>query len=239
MRLAVFDIDGTLTLGEGLGTRCFFDAVEAVFGPGDVDRRLDAYTESTDGGIAREAVARLQRREAAAHEVEQLKLEYFDRLEAAIAGRRGAYRPVPGAERVLPLLEARHGWTVAIATGNWRRAAALKLACAAISEPAVLAGSEDGHSRAEVLAAAIRRAAGAAGVEAFDGVVYVGDQPWDLEAARRVGAGFVGIGASPRDRGLRQAGARVLDGFLEAAEVLAAVEEAAACPAVRPWPGRS
>jgi len=34
MKLAIFDIDGTLTLGDGLGTRCFFSVFDEVFGEG-------------------------------------------------------------------------------------------------------------------------------------------------------------------------------------------------------------
>jgi hypothetical protein len=79
VKLAVFDIDGTLTLGDGLGTRCFFGAFDDLFGAA-CDRRLESYTESTDCGIAHEAVVRALGREPAADELERFKAEYLARL---------------------------------------------------------------------------------------------------------------------------------------------------------------
>jgi phosphoglycolate phosphatase-like HAD superfamily hydrolase len=224
MKLAVFDIDGTLTLGDGLGTRCYFSAFDEVFGEGVADRRLETYAESTDCGIAREAALRALGREPRASELDRFKSTYFDRLESAIAARERAYRPIPGAERFLALLAAAPGWTVAVATGNWRRAAALKLGCAGIGMPRVAACSEDGQSRAGVLAAAVTAATGAAGVVAFDGIVYVGDQPWDLRAAREVGAGFLGIATDARARRLEEDGAVVVSCYAGAEALLATLE---------------
>jgi phosphoglycolate phosphatase-like HAD superfamily hydrolase len=210
VKLAVFDIDGTLTIGDGLGTRCFFSALDETFGA-VCDRRLESYTESTDCGITQEAVVRALGREPAADEVERFKAEYLARLEREISARERAYRPLPGAERILGIVAAEKGWHAAIATGNWRRAAALKLACAGIDAPAVAACSEDGRTRPAVLAAAVDAAARSAGVSAFDRVVYVGDQPWDLRAAAEAGVAFLGVGA--RRALLQKQGARAVDHF--------------------------
>lgn len=224
MKLAVFDIDGTLTLGDGLGTRCFFAAFDEVFGGGRVEPRLDGYTHSTDCRIAREAAATALGRPAADFEIERFKSIYLARLQDAVDRRPAAYRPVPGAGDFLAALRATPDWKVAVATGNWRRAAAIKLDCAGIRPPPATACSEDGATRSEVLAAAVRNAGGAAG---FDAVVYVGDQPWDLHAAREFGAGFVGVASDDRGRRLEAQGARLLDSYVDAATFLAALEEAA------------
>jgi phosphoglycolate phosphatase-like HAD superfamily hydrolase len=213
VKLAVFDIDGTLTLGDGLGTRCFFGAFDDLFGAA-CDRRLESYTQSTDCGIAHEAAVRALGREPAAHELERFKAEYLARLEREIAARQDAYRPLPGAERILRVVAAERGWHVAIATGNWRRAATLKLECAGIAPPAVAACSEDGRTRPGVLAAAVDVAARSAGIGGFDRVVYVGDQPWDLRAAAEAGVAFVGVGA--RRSMLENQGARAVDHFGDA-----------------------
>lgn len=227
MKLAVFDIDGTLTLGDGLGTRCFFEAFGEVFGEGRVDARLDGYVESTDCGIAREAAAKALGRAAVEAEIGRFKAAYLAKLEAEIRRRAAAYRPVPGADRFLPMLATTPGWNVAIATGNWRRAAVLKLECAGIAAPPVAACSEDGDSRPAVLASAVRGAARASGGREFEAVVYVGDQPWDLRAAREFGAAFVGVASDERGRRLAEEGARVADSYVDAARFLALLEEAA------------
>lgn len=226
MNLAVFDIDGTLTLGHGLGTRCFFFAFGEVFGEGLVDARLDGYAQSTDCGIAREAALRALGRPAGDHEIERFKVEYLARLEAEIAQRPSAYRPVVGADHFLAMLAARSGWSVAIATGNWRRAARLKLESAGIVPPAVAACSEDGNSRAGVLASAVRAASMQNG-SAFDRVVYVGDQLWDLQAAYACGAGFLGVGSQAQGRRLTDEGARVVASFADPEQAMAMLEAAA------------
>ena len=226
MKLAVFDIDGTLTLGDGLGTRCFFGTFEAIFGGGAVDRRLESYAESTDCGIVREAVRKALGREAAADEFERFKQAYLAMLADEIGRREQPYRAIPGADRVLDVTESRGGWQVAIATGNWRRAAELKLACARIGRPEILACSEDADSRAGVLRAAIALASAGRGPEAFERVVYVGDQPWDLRAAREAGTAFVGVGSDARRERLEQHGVRVVDSYLDEAGFVAALEEA-------------
>jgi phosphoglycolate phosphatase-like HAD superfamily hydrolase len=223
VKLAVFDIDGTLTLGDGLGTRCFFGSFEEVFGR-TCDRRLESYRESTDSGIAREAVRSALGREPEPSELEAFKRRYLERLELEIGCRDHAYRPLPGAREVLGIVAASEGWRVAIATGNWKRAAGLKLACARIEAPRAGGFSEDGPSRRDVLAAAVAAGEREAGRE-FELVVYVGDQPWDLRAAADLGVAFVGVGA--RRRLLEQYGVPGLDDFADPARVLAALRQAA------------
>jgi phosphoglycolate phosphatase-like HAD superfamily hydrolase len=225
VKLAVFDIDGTLTLGDGLGTSCFFSMLERVFGEAGVDRRLESYAESTDGAIAREAALRALGRHAAADDLARFKDLYLEELGARIRAAARAYRPVPGADGVLAELAARGGWRVALATGNWRRAAELKLDSAGIEAPRVGAFSEDGDSRRDVLSAAIA-AAQAVENAAFDAVVYVGDQPWDLGAARALGVGFVGIEAEGRARRLEAEGVRVAANYRDARRFFDLLEEA-------------
>jgi len=225
MKLAVFDIDGTLTLGDGLGTRCFFAAFEDVFGGGIVDRRLETYAESTDTGIATEAALRALGRAPAAGEIDDFKRLYLERLELEISRADCAYRPVAGADLLLARLAAHSGWHVAIATGNWRRAAELKLECARIAAPPVAACSEDGLSRSAILAAAIHTATTAAAGRKFDHVVYVGDQPWDLSAARQLNVGFLGIAAAGRAQRLEQLGARVVENYLDPDRFLTLLDE--------------
>ncbi|HYB99292.1 MAG TPA: HAD family hydrolase [Candidatus Limnocylindrales bacterium] len=244
MKLAIFDVDGTLTLGDGLGTRCFFDAFQRVFGPCEIDCRLTAYRESTDAGIALEALASVLGAPAGPAHVERFKDVYLASLAAEIARAPQAYRPVPGAQRVLPRLAQEHGWSVAIATGNWRRAALLKLATAGVETGgAVGAYSEDGHTRVDVLTAAIGRVqAGARGD--IERVVYVGDQPWDKAAADAAGVAFVGIGSPERAARLQTCGARVLDGYERFDDFVAALEQCAAparvpaAAALRPAPAQ-
>ncbi|HXC49847.1 MAG TPA: HAD family hydrolase [Candidatus Limnocylindrales bacterium] len=229
MKLAVFDIDGTLTLGDGLGTSCFFGTFDALFGGGDgtVDRRLESYAESTDCGIAREAARRALGRDVDTGEFESFKSAYLELLAREIAARERPYRALPGADSILSAVASGGSWQVAIATGNWRRAACLKLECARIGIPETVACSEDGASRAGVLAAAVSAACAAAGGARFERVVYVGDQPWDLRAAREVGTAFVGVGGGQRRARLEREGAVVIESYLDQDAFLSVLDRAA------------
>ncbi|MBI5506525.1 MAG: HAD family hydrolase [Deltaproteobacteria bacterium] len=229
MKLVAFDIDGTLTLGDGLGTRCFFSAFETAFGTGAISRRLDAYGESTDAGIAREAFRNVIGREPGDEELDRHKRLYLQLLEQEISRLPRAYRQVRGAERTVSLLLEHRQWRVALATGNWRRAASLKLRSASIPlREAELPGgfSEDGESRATVLRAAFARASAGANGEPLERIVYVGDQLWDLAAARAIGAEFIGVASGGQGRELAQAGAAVVEDFEHFEEFLARLEGA-------------
>lgn len=215
MKLVVFDIDGTLTLGDGLGTRCFFEAFETAFGSFGLSRRLDSYRESTDGGIAREVLETALRRAPTDEEMERVKEAYLQLLAQEIGRTPRAYRPVRGADRAVSTLLDAGEWTVSLATGNWRRAAGLKLASASIpiGDPLPAGGfGEDGETRADVLRTALRRATEQS-ARTLERVVYVGDQMWDLAAARAAGVEFVGIATGGQRRALQDAGAPVLDDF--------------------------
>lgn len=236
VRLVVFDIDGTLTLGDGLGTRCFFSAFDEAFGVVEIPRRLEAYRESTDVGIAREALSAAWGRPPTEVELDELKAVYLRRLEQEVGRLPGAYRPVPGADRAVARLLAGGDWAVALATGNWRRAAHLKLSSAVIPFGELKGGfSEDGDSRAAVLRAALSQAGHEADPGRFERVVYVGDQPWDLAAATAAGVDFIGVESGRNGRRLAQAGASVIEDFECFESFLALLEggmgTAAAAPA--------
>lgn len=239
VKLVVFDIDGTLTLGDGLGTRCFFSAFEVAFGTRAITPRLDAYRESTDAGIAREAFETALGRAPSDEEIDRHKQAYLRILEQEIARTARAYRPVPGADRAVSRLLDDGQWRVALATGNWRRAAALKLASASIPlcEPQPTGGfAEDGDSRTTVLRAALARAR-AQVPAAFERVVYVGDQLWDLAAARAAGVAFVGIASAGQRARLEAAGAAAIDDFASFDLFLASLEggEGAGAAASNSW----
>jgi phosphoglycolate phosphatase len=206
--IAIFDVDGTLTIGRGVGTRCYFSAFVDVFSWPSPDATLANYRSSTDSGIALEIFERRVGRAPRADEVAALKRRYLELLDEALAAQPDAYRSVPGAHEVAERL--RHqGWTVVLGTGNWREAAGRKLACAGLR--ALEGGfAEDSCERAAVVRAARERAARLHGERACRSVVYIGDQPWDVAAARHAGIGFVGIGSEEAEHRLREAGAQTV-----------------------------
>lgn len=223
-RLAIFDVDGTLTQTHELDEAWYRLAIGRVLAVTEFSTDWASYTHSSDRSIVREIGLRYRGREASAEEGEGVLAVYAEAVRGA--AERGAIAAVPGAERLLQdLLGA--GWSVAIATGGWALTAKLKLAAAGVVSDGVPFASSDDADPREVI---IRLAAARAGATRSTRVVYVGDGRWDVISAARCGIGFVGVGAGARAEELRSAGARcVVDGYRDRAEFLRVLDRAARC----------
>jgi phosphoglycolate phosphatase-like HAD superfamily hydrolase len=115
--------------------------------------------------------------------------EEFGRKIARYLAAGGECRAIRGAAAALEELRA-SGHRVGIATGGFGHTARMKLEHVGLpTEGLTLASSDDGYDRAEIMRLCLARLGGDA-----HAAVYVGDGPWDLEATRRAGWSFVGIG---------------------------------------------
>ncbi len=220
MRLAVFDVDGTLADNTAIDDECFVATVAAELGRDDFSPDWSRFPQVTDPAVAAAVIAEARGRAATDAELAAFRRGFVARLAAAAAAAPARFAAVPGAPELLAALVADPGWSVAVATGAWGDAARIKLAAAGFDpERLVLATADDGSSRAAIVAAAIARAAGA-----FETVVLVGDALWDLETARRLGHGFVGRAVGERAGLLRRAGAgKVVASFLPLSAALVAL----------------
>ncbi len=183
--LVVFDIDGTLTRTFDVDAALYAQAFLDTFGFPLPTLDWTAYSQATDRGIAEEALRRAGRTafRTALDDMRHRLIESLDRGLTANAAHQ-----VPGASAMLARLrEERYG--VAFATGCWEASARLKLArsCIEIGESPLVACDAE-PDRAGILRSAMKHAA------PIDGpVVYVGDGPWDVDAARTLRLPFVGI----------------------------------------------
>lgn len=185
MSLALFDIDGTLTRTSGVYDDHFSLAVAEALGVPDVGRDWSLYPNATDSGITHHLFVQHEGRAPTKAELAGVQERYMARLDAD--GRKPV--PIDGASAALSALTAR-GWSVAIATGNWKAAADWKLAGAGIDVgPYPMATASDAHRRADILDIAIERAG-----KIFDRIVYFGDAEWDRDAAREARLAFIHIG---------------------------------------------
>ena len=224
MRLAIFDLDGTLADTLAADHRCFIEAFRLEHGIRFNNNDWSTYRHTTDSGITPEVLERHLGRPATAAEVERHKRRFIELLEEAAAEEPEGFREVAGAADLLAELGARPGWRAVIATGSWRASARLKLRLAGLERFALpLASADDAEAREQIVAHGVSLAAGAG---PFDGTVLIGDKPWDLAAARHHGFGFVGVGVG-RER-LETLGARRLfDDWRDLDMVRAAFEEQA------------
>ncbi|MBL9147249.1 MAG: HAD family hydrolase [Phycisphaerae bacterium] len=233
-RLAVFDIDGTLTQTAHVDESCYAEAIRLEWNVENISTDWGAYEHSTDNAIASEVSRTRRGRDATTEELASLRDRFVGLLRAQLAREPGLFRETPGGARVFAELRAR-GWDVAIATGGWTPSARLKLATAGISTDRVAAAFAcDARPRADIIRLAMSRADALAGNLAAR-VAYLGDGRWDLTASRELGIGFVGIGTGVRAQSLAEAGAaHVFADFYDVDRLVAALERVAAPPCTKP-----
>lgn len=205
----LFDVDGTLLLTGGAGSRALDRAFRALHGLDGAMRDVRP-GGMTDPAIVREVfVARLGRGPSAA-EMTALCDAYVPLLAEEVAASR-EFHVMPGVEELLARLGRRDDLLLGLVTGNLERAARIKLARPGLDRHFRFGGfGSDSESRDELTRIGVergRRAAGAAGSQGAasadrgtharrDGaarIVVVGDTPHDVRAARHVGAICVAV----------------------------------------------
>ncbi len=228
MNLVVFDIDGTLVRSVELDDTCFVRAFADVLGIAGICADWSRYPHATDSGLAREIVRRHLGRDPSPEEIESLRQRCCQLLRKARVRHPGGIRPVEGAAALLAHLDGQTPWRAAIASGSWAETARLKLEAAGLRvEGLPCAFADASEDRCEIVRQAVAQAATRYAPAGFAKVVYVGDGPWDVEAARRLGIAFVGMAGRQGAEPLASAGAAtVLHSFLPLARVVAALEAA-------------
>jgi len=210
----LFDIDGTLMRAGGAGARSLAAVMRARYGVDDAARGVNA-AGRTDPSIVDEIFAKALGRRPEPGEVDAVIAAYLAELDRALAATTSTLRVLPGAGDILVWLAGCAGTTLAVATGNVRDGARIKLRHARLDAHFDLDRTGgygcDSAIRAELVARAVERAGAAAG----DTVVVVGDTVHDISAARAVGALCVAV-TTGSDRAEALAGAdAVIDGLDE------------------------
>jgi phosphoglycolate phosphatase-like HAD superfamily hydrolase len=141
-------------------------------------------------------------------ELKRLAMAYVRGTKEFLAGCSVEDLAVPGAPQAIKRLQE-DGWRVAIATGGWRNTAELKLDRVGIDfRNLAMAYADDALGRSQIIAKAVSRAERKIGDRGFERVVYVGDAFWDVNAAGRLGYGFVGRAKGENKDKLSEYGAR-------------------------------
>ena len=195
MRLLLFDIDGTLIWGHGVGHRALVRAMRDVFGTAGPHEEYD-WRGKTDPLIVRD----LLRSAGIAEDTIEARLpECFDRyvrhLEASLAdGHR--IDVLPGIGALLPALAASHEVLVGLLTGNVERGAMAKLRPTGLL-PFFRVGAygSDDPDRRRLPAIARERVRRLTGRDIpFADMTIIGDTPLDVDCARACGARAVAVG---------------------------------------------
>ena len=195
MKIALFDIDGTILWSKGAGRRAMERALHASVGTrGAADHRYDG---KTDRQIVREAMrhsgfsdgdidAAMDR--VIAGYLAELAVE-LDRIDHGV-------EVLPGVREVLDALESRDDVVLGLLTGNVVDGAERKLRAAGIDFARFSVGAfgSDGEHRHDLPAIARDRAAAHTG-RAVSGAacVIIGDTPSDVACGRGIGARAIAV----------------------------------------------
>ncbi len=182
-KLVLFDIDGTLMITKGAGSRCILRACKNVFGD-DFE-----WGPITVGTLDPQIFADLCAHNGIDHPHDHhdaYQRAYFAALADELEARRDDVTVMPGVRELLADLHARDGLAIGVLTGNYRRAAEIKLTAAGF-DPGLfdcVVCAEDGDDRAALVAVAMTRCGD--GVTP-DEVLIVGDTPRDVQCAQAHG----------------------------------------------------
>jgi phosphoglycolate phosphatase-like HAD superfamily hydrolase len=187
--LVLFDIDGTLLLSGGAGVRAMTRAFESLFGVADAFRDV-AIAGLTDTHLLSLALDGAQLPDTA--EIHARFRDAYIPLLADEVGRPGQGRRgiMPGVEALLAALRAQPRYHLALLTGNYERAAHIKLAHFGLADyfPWGVFGEESADrnhlGRIAMVRARERGVSDAARARA----VIIGDTPHDIYCAQAAGA---------------------------------------------------
>jgi len=239
VKLLLFDIDGTLVLTGGAGQRGWTRAFKQVFGVDDALSGVQVQGR-TDPAILEEVLQRAAidadataRRTFLEQYLPLLAEELEKPVPAALHSSQHSHHkgPLPGVLELVRVLQGRDDVFLSLLTGNYTRAAKIKLGYFDLWRPFRCgAFGDDAALRHELvpIAADRARALGCPPVSP-DEVIVVGDTPLDVDCAKKAGVRVVAVatgGYSPA--ALREAGAdSVLESF---ADTSAVVEHFTAAP---------
>jgi phosphoglycolate phosphatase len=202
VRLLLFDIDGTLVLTGGAGSRAMTRAFAETHGLEDALQKVDL-AGRTDRIIMRDALTHAGR----SVDVDQAGLDRFreaycvalrEEIQQPGNGRRGL---LPGVRPLLEALAGRADVRLALLTGNFRASAEIKLAAFDVWKYFTWgAFADDAIERDDLIAVAHARHETEHGhVIEPDAVVIIGDTPHDIRCARAGGAKAVAVATGNYD----------------------------------------
>ncbi len=199
MRLALFDIDGTLVLTGGAGMRAFYRALHEVFAV-TVENEVIRPDGKTDPVIARELLRHFgQEGRWTDQSREDLFASYLSCLdqEMTLAQRSGHIRVLPGVAGLLDALAARPDFALGLVTGNLEAGARIKLSRAGLDHYFGFGGyGSDSDDRTALIRTGMERGARAVAPTTVDSAVVIGDTPLDVIHGRAAGASVIAVASA-------------------------------------------
>src|SRR5947207_11784992 len=184
MKLAVFDLDGTLTATNAVDDAYFVRALRIVFDIDLINTNWTAYSHVTDASVMAVAFGEKHDRGPEPAEISRFIECFVALLNEECPNRPDLFGEIPGAVAFLAAIRQHSEWRAAIATGGRERSARFKMMASQIDADGMPAAfAEDGPARETIVEAAIIRACAAYATSTFEKIVLVGDAVWDVRTA--------------------------------------------------------
>jgi phosphoglycolate phosphatase-like HAD superfamily hydrolase len=192
--LILFDIDGTLLLSGRAGLRAMTRAFQDAFGITDAFKG-ESFGGRTDSYLVSKALTAAGLPDTSDHH-HRFRETYLPLLAEEIRhpgqGHKGL---MPGARELLEALQEYDHLHLALLTGNYREAAAIKLQHFEIWNFFEWGAFSDDHHDRNALVPIARTRAETYDIppEAIERVIVIGDTPHDIECARVAGAKSIAV----------------------------------------------
>jgi len=198
-KLAIFDIDGTLTKTNEIDHLCFIQTTQELISKDFKTFEATTFTHFTDSCIIVELYERYLNRQPNKEEIKQFQERYFGLLKHYLTQEPQYFQAIDGATSILETLR-NNGWAIALATGCWKDSAYIKLKGGGIDiQDTPIGTASDAVTRQDVMKTALERAKQYYGVNHFAHLVYIGDGLWDRHSCATLKMPFVGVDADNKD----------------------------------------
>ena len=211
MKLAIFDIDGTLTETNKVDNECFIKAFADSHQIIDIEDDWTKYKNVTDSGIMAEVFSQKLGRVPHQKDFAGFKKCFLENLNEYAFKDETLFAEISGANEMLAKLDLEKDWAIALATGCFYDSAELKLEKAKMDvENFPIATADDAFSREDILRIAIEKSLKLNEIKRFEKIVSIGDGVWDIETAKKLNLDFVGIASGKKAEVLRAEGANYI-----------------------------
>jgi phosphoglycolate phosphatase-like HAD superfamily hydrolase len=211
MKLAIFDIDGTLTETNKVDDQCFVKAFAVSHNITGIETDWTKYTHVTDSGLVAEIFNQKMGRAPNVKDFLAFKNCFIKNLNDCALVDETLFDEVPNARIMLQKLSMEKDWAIALATGSFYDSAKLKLKKAKLEiKDFPITTADDAVSREEILQKAIEKSLEKYRLKKFEKIVSIGDGVWDLRTAKNLSLDFIGIASGKRAEALRDEGANYI-----------------------------
>ena len=205
MKLALFDIDGTLTDSTDVDDFCMTETFQHFLG-NNVECDWESVSHVTDPVIVRETVERTTGSPCTEEQYAEIKQHFLSLLAEKARTEPERFSAVPGAHAFLEILAAR-GVVIGLGTGSWKASAEIKLNTAGFNfSNYFFAHADLRNSRAGIASNVFAQATAHHG-KLPSQWYYFGDGSWDLKTMKQLDWPFIGVDVQENEK-LQSLGAK-------------------------------